>query len=90
MKQFLLPLGLCLSLGAGALHAQERPKVNEGEVPRGEVVIRSDNGTTFQEFRNASGVYKVEVRPSKGRPYFLVDSDGNGSLDQIQWILYRW
>jgi hypothetical protein len=88
MKKHFLLLGLGLCLGVA--YAQERPKVNEGEVPRGEVIIRSDNGTTIQEYRNATGIYKVKITPSKGRPYFLVDSDGNGSLDQIQWILYRW
>jgi len=89
MKKWLLVLGLGLWLGFA--HAdEERPRVNEGNVPQGEVIIRSDTGPTIEEYSNGTEIYKVKVTPKKGRPYYLVDSDGNGSLDQIQWVLYRW
>lgn len=84
----LLGLGLVLPPAQG--EEPSRPKVNNGNVPQGEVIIRGDNGTTFQEYSNGTEVYKVKVTPSKGRPYFLVDTDGNGSLDMVQWVLYRW
>jgi len=83
----LLSLGLWLSYADAE---GERPKVGDGNVPQGEVIIRSDNGPAIQEYSNGIEVYKVKITPRKGRPYYLVDSDGNGSLDQVQWILYRW
>ena len=89
MKKWLLLLGLGLWLGY-AYADEQRPQVSEGNVPQGEVIIKSDTGPTFQEYSNGVEIYKVKVTPKKGRPYYLVDSDGNGSLDQIQWILYRW
>jgi hypothetical protein len=88
MKKSFVLLGLGLFLGHAI--AEERPQVSEGEVPQGEVIIRSDTGPEIQEYRRGGEVYKVKVTPKKGRPYYLVDSDGNGSLDQVQWILYSW
>ena len=88
MKKLFVLLGLSLCLAHA--YAEERPQVSEGEVPEGEVIIRSDEGTVIQEFRRGGEVYKVKVTPRRGRPYFLVDSDGNGSLDQIQWVLLSW
>lgn len=91
MKKFVIVLGLGLWFGqALADTTSTRPKVEDGNIPQGEVIIRSGTGPAIQEYSNGVEVYKVKVTPRKGRPYFLVDSDGNGSLDRIEWILYQW
>lgn len=87
---------LCLltfALFALPLQAEEqpqRPEVNPGNVPQEEIVIVPGDSVTLHEYRRNGQVYKVKVIPKKGRPYFLVDSDDNGSLDQMQWILVTW
>jgi hypothetical protein len=88
MKKLFVLLGLGLWLTHA--NAEERPEVSEGNVPQGEVILQGGSGPQLQEFRRDGEVYKVKVTPRKGRPYFLVDSDGNGSLDQVQWILFSW
>ncbi|HYN78859.1 MAG TPA: DUF2782 domain-containing protein, partial [Lamprocystis sp. (in: g-proteobacteria)] len=45
-------------------------------------------------------LYMVKIQPQFGPPYFLIDSDGNGTLDQRdnspmnisipQWVLFTW
>jgi len=85
----LLILSL-LSLPLQAEEAPKRPEVNPGNVPEAEVVIREGKSLTLHEYRRNGQVYKVMIVPKKGRPYYLVDSNGDGSLDQMQWILVHW
>lgn len=75
------------------LHAEEppqRPQVNPGNVPEAEVVITEGKSITLHEYRRNGQVYKVMVVPKKGRAYYIVDSNGDGNLDQMQWILADW
>lgn len=66
-----------------------------------EVTIKHRDGETLQEYRINGRLYMIKVIPDKGREYFLIDSDGNGSLDarsdqldpQLMipsWILFTW
>jgi len=63
-------------------------------------IIQSDQNT-FQEYRVNGKLYMIEVVPKHGRPYYLVDADGDGSLETRrsdldpdflipQWTLFRW
>ncbi|MBD3671048.1 MAG: DUF2782 domain-containing protein [Gammaproteobacteria bacterium] len=96
MKKILLLLTLTLGLGNVQAEApspdtnQARPEVSEGNIPQGEVLIEGGGSMQLEEVRENGQVTRVKVVPKKGRPYYLVDSDGNGSLDQIQWILVTW
>ncbi len=74
----------------------------EQSVPAPEVTIRrrGDEGT-IEEYRAGGVLYMVKVNPAKGVSYYLVDSDGNGSLETRfndlesglaipAWVLLRW
>ena len=54
-----------------------------------------------EEFSMNNRVYMIKITPSKGYPYYLVDTDGDGNFDtrrpQLtskfvipQWVLLRW
>lgn len=55
----------------------------------------------IREYRIAGRLFMVEVVPRVGRPYYLIDTTGDGMLDTRrhglgpgfvppQWILFRW
>ncbi|MBE2295573.1 MAG: DUF2782 domain-containing protein [Phycisphaerales bacterium] len=74
----------------------------EQSVPAPEITIRrrGEDGT-IEEYRVGGMLYMVKVNPAKGASYYLVDSDGNGSLETRSndlesgmaipaWVLLRW
>ncbi len=63
-------------------------------------IVRRVEGT-IEEYRLHGRLYMVRVIPKRGFPYFLVDSDGDGSLDQRfndldtglaipAWVILQW
>lgn len=107
MKASLL---LCIPLlWSGSLFAQTAttdipppPAISDEEELEPEVNIIKREDKTIEEYSVNGRVYMIKVTPDIGEPYFLVDSDGNGSLDarrsnQLQpemmipqWVLFRW
>lgn len=79
------------------------PGAEEGtNAPAPEVTIRQlgDRGS-IEEYRAGGVLYMVKIVPTKGVPYYLVDTDGDGNfetrysdLDQglliPAWVLLRW
>ena len=67
-----------------------------------EVVIAPSKGEEqVREYRSNGVVYMIEVTPKNGLTYYLVDTDGDGSLETRQeidepevlvprWVLFRW
>ncbi|MCP5141143.1 MAG: DUF2782 domain-containing protein [Chromatiales bacterium] len=65
-------------------------------------IIQTPQGPArIEEYRNNGRVYMVRVTPSFGPAYFLVDTDGDGRLDQrrtggveevmpTMWRLFSW
>lgn len=91
MKYMLYLLSFALlSLPLQAEEPLQRPKVNPGNIPEGEITIRAGKSLTVHEYRRNGQIYKVKIIPKKGRPYYIVDSNGDGNLDQMQWILVSW
>jgi hypothetical protein len=68
---------------------QEMPKVEQGHVPEGRVYIRPGSRLQVEEVYRG-GQLMLQVRPAKGRPYYLVDTDGDGNFDSVQWVLISW
>jgi len=77
-----------------------QPSATEPELEPKVTIIQSDQDT-FQEYRVNGKLYMIEVVPKHGRPYYLVDADGDGSLESRrseldpdflipQWTLFRW
>ena len=108
----LLPIlaGLLLST---AIHAQDEaptPPPMPDKAPASssaadeelqpEVTIVHRGKDVIEEYRVNGQLYMVKITPSKGKPYYLVDSDGDGSLETrrnqldnpeiIQWRIFTW
>jgi hypothetical protein len=62
-------------------------------------ILETDRGTVY-EYRINGQLYMVRIQPQFGPPYFLLDSDGDGTLDVQrdrvsdisipQWVLFSW
>ena len=75
--------------------------VKSGEEMEPDITIVKKGNDTIQEFRRNGQLYMVKVVPAAGPPYYLLDSNGDGTLDvrkndldknsQInQWLLFEW
>ena len=77
-------------------------KILENPPPEAEpaVSIRTDSsGDVVEEYRQNGKVYMVKVRPEKGVPYTIMDTNGDGRLDRsdgdgpvrpVYYTLYEW
>jgi hypothetical protein len=71
-----------------------------GESVEPEITIRETERAVIYEYRVRGQLYMVRIQPQIGPPYFLVDTDGNGTLDMRdssptnisipQWLLFSW
>ena len=55
--------------------------LTKGKDIQPKVTIFKREWATFEEFSVHGQVYAVKVTPSVGPPYYLYDSDGDGSLE---------
>ena len=66
-----------------------------------DVQIHRDKQATIEEFRSHGQVYMIKITPKKGRPYYLIDADGDGDFDTHRddlqpnllipsWVLFSW
>ena len=80
------------------------PDENEADdsrnIPQPEVRIIRKKETTIEEYRVNGRLRYVKITPSSGKPYYMVDMDGDGSVETRyndldnppinQWILMQW
>ena len=62
-------------------------------------ILETDRGTVY-EYRVNGQLYMVRIQPQIGPPYFLLDLDGDGTLDVQRdrvsdiaiprWVLFSW
>lgn len=76
--------------------------LRDGEsIDEPDINIIQKQDRTIQEYRVNGKLYMIKVIPTIGRPYFLMDTDGDGSLETTQheldsgllvpnWILLEW
>ncbi len=75
--------------------------VESGETLEPEVTIIRKNDATITEYRVNGNLYKVKVEPAVGKPYYLIDKDGDGEMESRvnniyddvnvpQWVLFEW
>lgn len=72
----------------------------EGAAPEPEVTIIKRKEETVEEYRVNGQLYMIKITPNKGYPYYLIDTDGDGSLETrrneldnppvIQWKILKW
>ena len=114
MKKLLLLSGLILiSYGVFAQEASEEefeavptppeipPPLETGTPIEPEVTIIRRDDRVIEEYRVNGMLYMVKVTPNVGKPYYLIDRDGDGSMETKstniykdpavpQWILFSW
>jgi hypothetical protein len=110
MKYFLLPVLLAfIAQGTIAEQTADAPPPpaslsdQEGqEEIEPEVVIIQREDKTIAEYRVNGQLYMIKVTPKNAPSYFLVDRDGDGTMEshspgnlepdiQIpRWVLFRW
>lgn len=76
------------------------PVEGQEEVIEPQVTIIRREREVVEEYRIGGLLYMVKITPDKGYPYYLIDMDGDGSLETRrnelanptipQWILFRW
>lgn len=76
------------------------PPLPDEPLPEPEVTIIHGEDKTIEEYRVNGQVRFVKITPKKGKPYYMIDTDGDGQLDKRddnldnppinQWILLRW
>jgi len=93
----LFQLLLCLTLAVGSV-----PLVLAAEPDdEPEITITRSQSEIIEEYRANGRLYMIKITPKKGFVYFLVDTDGDGSLDSRQneldegllipsWTLFSW
>jgi len=76
-------------------------KLQSGEPIEPEVTIIQKKNSTEERYSINGQVYAVKITPVGGPAYYLIDSDGDGSLETTQddierglnvpkWILFSW
>jgi hypothetical protein len=77
------------------------PRVKSGETIEPDITIRDDKEGQLEEYRAHGRLYMVKVTPKIGKPYYLVDSDGDGKLETRMshlnsnfvvpsWVIFSW
>ncbi len=67
--------------------------------PEVKIIKRAE--TTVTEYSIKGEVYMVKIQPRVGPPYYLIDTDGDGTLESRynklepnllvpNWMIYRW
>lgn len=87
-----IALGLFVTCAAGAAIAQQASSVEP------DITIRQEDDRTIREYRVNGQLYAIEIRPSAGPSYFLLDEDGDGDFERHEgdriaipsWVLVEW
>ena len=75
--------------------------VRSGESLDPQITIIQRDDEIVREYRYSGRLYMVQVTPTVGRPYYLVDTDGDGDLETRRhelganflvphWVLVEW
>lgn len=77
------------------------PRVQSGEAIEPDVSIIENDKERIEQYSVNGQIYAVKITPKSGPSYYLIDNDGDGSLEtrrndiergmQVpQWILFSW
>lgn len=87
-----LAYAMALSLGIAAASTALAQSSTDVEP---DITIRQEDDRTIREYRVNGELYAIEIRPSRGPSYYLVDHDGDGNFERQdgdrlavpQWVL---
>lgn len=78
------------------------PPMEDGQALEPEVTIVQRKDAIVEEHRINGRLYEVKITPKYGKPYYLVDQDGDGRLESRisnlqdqnyvipQWVIFSW
>ena len=77
------------------------PEKQNGENAPSVRIRTSDNGDIVEEYRQGGAVSMVKVTPKRGKPYYIMDNNGDGRLDRadaeaaggvvpVSWVIATW
>ena len=77
------------------------PPLESGSPIEPEVTIIRKENAVLEEYRVNGMLYMVKVTPRVGKPYYLIDQDGDGTMETKstniyqdpvvpQWVLFSW
>ncbi|MEN8174189.1 MAG: DUF2782 domain-containing protein [Pseudomonadota bacterium] len=106
MRWFIPALAALVAAGANAQESKEAPpppavSAADAETPVDpDITIREGEDRTTYEYSANGIVYMIKIVPRRGRPYYLLDTDGDGVIDTetfdptnfaVQmWKLWQW
>jgi hypothetical protein len=75
--------------------------IESGEPIEPEITIIQREDMTVEEYRVNGRLYMVKIVPVVGKPYYLVDNDGDGLMESRmsdvynvpvvpQWVIFSW
>ncbi len=74
--------------------------LKSGDIIEPEVTIIRQDGAVIEEYRINGNLYMVKITPSVGKPYYLIDRDGDGTMEYRsgkletrsvpQWVIFSW
>jgi hypothetical protein len=101
----LLPYALALlpftvaAQSPASIDAPPPPPLDSGEALDPEVTITEREDRIVYEYSVGGRVYMIKVVPRQGPPYYFLDRDGDGEIDEQrygpeetsvpQWVLFR-
>jgi len=77
-------LCLFLAVAAGSLSAMVAAAGPGSAAEEPEITISRSQSETIEEYRANGRLYMIKITPRKGFVYYLVDTDGDGSLESRQ------
>jgi Protein of unknown function (DUF2782) len=75
------------------------PGAQTTEQPEPEVTITTHGTEKHEEYRINGRLYMIKVIPAHGKPYYLIDREGNGQFSRSDfaprisipmWVIKRW
>lgn len=78
------------------------PPMEDGQALEPEVTIVQRKDAVVEEHRINGRLYRVKITPKVGKPYYLIDQDGDGRLESRignmlyqeylipQWVIFSW
>jgi len=83
------------------LPSDAQPSDDSRNLPKPEVSIIHEKDKTIEEYRVGGKIRYIKITPRHGKPYYLVDRDGDGIPETYydplkgpppinQWLLLQW